>query len=195
MFSLEAFWTSQDRREHYRDVLLVISFLLSWLAHSPSTAAVLQEMGPEYPHGCDQCLTEQRGWNCLQVLASKTWSPEGDWKSWTGPSAPAPTLQPKPHEKRLVMQRGSMQCISPQCFLRPDFIQCTAQASPFPHNIWTEPHQQCPGSDRWPSLYCNPSCELTQDEKHQMTGYRVPRAGSRGFFCRHLAGCFKVFCL
>lgn len=63
--------------------------------------------------------------------------------------------------------------------------------SPFPHDIWTEPHQQCPGSDPDPAC----TAALTWDERRQMTGYRVLRAGSGGFFCRHLAGCFKVFCL
>lgn len=46
--------------------------------------AILQKVGPWYAQGCDQCLPKlYRCKPCPQILASKTWSPEGEWKSWT----------------------------------------------------------------------------------------------------------------
>lgn len=146
-----------------------------------------------------------RRWDPATPMAMTPWAlqvktmptdpgfPEVDWTSWMGPSAPATCTHSQKHV------RGGWLCTrvqcKPQCFLRPDFIRCTARASPFAQDIWAEPQQQCPGSHHCPSPCCSPSAELSQDERHQMTADRVPRAGSRGFLCRHLAGCFKVFWL
>lgn len=170
MFSLDAFWASQTAGDTIRDVLLVTSSLPSWLAHSPPTAAVLQEEGPRDPHGFDQRLPELRAWTlCPQILTSKTRCPEGDWKSWTTCTC-LKQSSCQNHMRRSAVQESSEPPVVAEAWLYS--VRCT---SPFPHDIWTEAQQPCPGSDRWPSLYCNPSAELTRDER---TNDRIQSAES-----------------
>lgn len=198
MFSLEAFWASQttgDTIKRHPDVFFFHPSSCDWPTDIPWLLSC-RRWDPCIPKAVPSVSLSNAGGN----LALKSWIPKPDSLKGARRAEQAHLHQPlllpcsQTHMSSWLC-RGSMQAISPQCLLRPGCIQCTAQANPFPCGIWTEPQQQCPGSDRWPSLHCSPCAELTQDERHQMTGFRVPRAGSRGFFCRHLAGCFKVFCL
>lgn len=180
----------------WRDVPLVISSLPSWLVHSPPTAAVPREEGPRDPHGCDQRLPELSGWKpCPQILTSKSRRPEGDWKSWTTCTCHLNrSSSQKPHEERLVLQRGSAELWAPGvCWGLASFGALHEEAL---SHTTSEPRL----GSRARALIADPAFTATQppnspEMKGQMTGYRVPRAGSRGFFCRHLAGYFKVFCL
>lgn len=143
---------------------------------------------------CDVSSNPQRSVALqLHVLPSELWVLGGDWKSWMVLSAPATPnyLKAPNHEGQLVTQHGRVQAISPKCFQIP----FGAGHKPFPTRYLNWTSSAVPRFRSWPSLHCSPSAELTWDERRQMTGYRVLRAGSGGFFCRHLAGCFKVFCL
>ena len=128
-----------DRRGHYKETSCWSFHPCSqdWPTHLPRLLPC-RRWDPGTPMAVTTISLSKAGGN----HACRSWLPKPDPLKGTGRAEgahqhqpPTPTLQPKPREKRLVMQQGSMQAVSPQCFLKPDFIRCTAQASPFPRDI------------------------------------------------------------